>query len=310
MKRLNFLKNIGFCLLFSLIMVISFTGCDNSSNKIDLSSGEPQIRVYNTQTKTTTQMDLETYVAGVVAGEVYNTWEEEALKTQCVLARTFALNFAHTNPTEYKEKGISTSIADAQSYDESTINDRILKAVEDTRGQVITSDGELINAYFHSNSGGQTALASVGFSSLENPGYIKSVKSPETSENSKNYSWSASFTKSEVLNALSKMGVSVATISSVSLGTKSDSGHYVTLNIGGKEVSANTLRTNLGTTKMKSTKLTKLYVEDGKIYMQGLGYGHGVGVSQWGAQVLATQGKTYQDILNYYFDNIEIKTIY
>lgn len=305
-------------LLFALLLFLPVTfivGCSNDKasvlSGIGVNSDEPKIRVYNTSTKTTTEMDLEKYVAGVVAGEVYNTWEEEALKTQCILARTFALKFAQSNPEIYKEKGISTSITDAQSYDESTINDRILQAVKDTRGKVITSNGELIDAYFHSNSGGKTATTKTGFNNLDQePSYIKSVISPENKQNSKNYSWTATFTKSEVLNALSKMGVSVATLSSASLGQVSESGHYLTLFLGGKEVSATTLRTNLSTTKMKSTKLTSIKVDGNNIVMTGLGYGHGVGVSQWGMQILAQSGKTYVDILNYYFNNISIKTIY
>lgn len=301
-----------FTLFIVLIIVtfsLSFSGCKPKNETISAQS-EPKIRVYNTTTKTTSEMELEKYVAGVVAGEVYNTWNDEALKVQSILARTYALKFAETNADDYKARGISTSIADAQSYDESTINDKILAAVEATKGQVITYENRLINAYFHSNSGGHTATAKVGLSSEEEPEYIKSVESPETNANSKNFQWSATFTKSEILNALSKMGISVATLSTAKLGEKSQSGHYSTLVLGGKEVSANTLRSNLGTTKMRSTKLTSLTVNTDSITIKGLGYGHGVGVSQWGAQILAEQGKTYREILDYYYNNIAITTLY
>ena len=141
------MKKFSFIILTLFCLTISFSGCKNTPSGLS-AEVEPTIRVYNTSTKTTDEMPLERYVAGVVAGEVYNDWPEEALKTQCVLARTFALKYASDNPEVYKNKGISTNIADAQSYDESTINERVLKAVSDTRGQIITSNGKIINAYF------------------------------------------------------------------------------------------------------------------------------------------------------------------
>lgn len=291
------------------MFTLNFTsGCAKKSDTV-ASPNPPTIRVYNATSKTSSEMDLEKYVAGVVAGEVYTSWNEEALKVQAVLARTYALKFAENNPEEYKLRGISTSISEAQSYDESTINDKVLSAVEATKGQIITYKNELINAYYHSNSGGYTALAKTAFGAENEPEYIKSVMSPETNENSKNYNWSATFSKSEILNALSKMGVSVATLSTGKLGEKSESGHYSTVILGGKEVSANTLRNYLGTTKMRSTKLTSLTIQSDTITLKGLGYGHGVGVSQWGAQILAEQGKNYKDIINYYFNDVKIENI-
>ena len=290
-----------------------FVACDNTSlyGGFGGNLGEPEIRVYNTQTKTTSTLDLEEYVAGVVAGEVYNTWNEEALKVQSVLARTYALKYIEDNPEIYKEKGISTNITDAQNYDTSTINDKIKNAVRATKGEVITHNGNLVNAYFHSNSGGKTTSTKSAFNNFEKePDYIKIVTSPENKENSKNYEWSYSFSKSEMLVALNKMGISVSNVSSIKLGEKDESGRCLTLIIGSKEVSTNTLRFNLGTTKMRSTFLTGATISGSNIVLSGLGYGHGVGVSQWGSQILAEQGKTYSEILNYYFKDINLDKIY
>ncbi|MBO4570249.1 MAG: SpoIID/LytB domain-containing protein [Clostridia bacterium] len=295
--------------LILIIISILISGCSQSSLKQTYAE-EPMIRVYNTVSQTTTELPLEEYVAGVIAGEVYNTWDIEALKTQCVLARTFALKYIEDNPEIYKEKGISTNIADAQSYDESTINSSITEACKQTRGEVLTYNNELINAYFHSNSGGKTVLASDGFNGAENLPYIKSVSSPENSENSKNYNWSASFTKAEVLNALNKMGITLSNISSASLGEKTDSQNYKTIIIGGREVNLITLRNYLGSTRLKSTKLTSAKIENDYLKISGVGYGHGVGVSQWGAKILADQGKNYQQIIDYYFSNVKFETIY
>ena len=288
------------------------SGCNNEAlyGGFGADFGEPEIRVYNTATKTTSVYNLEDYVAGVVAGEVYNTWEDETLKVQAILARTFALKYIEENPDIYKEKGISTNIADAQSYDDSTINEKIKNAVYATRGIVLTNNNKLINAYFHSNSGGKTTTPESAFGAKENLSFIKQTTSPETSENSKNYNWSYSFSKAEMLTALNKMGVSVANVSSVSLGQKDESGRCNTIVVGGKEVNAAALRSALGTTKMRSTLLSSATVSGDNIKFSGLGYGHGVGVSQWGAQILAKEGKTYQEILNHYFNNITLEKIY
>ena len=303
------MKKLFLLLVLAISLPIFMVGCTKSQASLTAEL-DPTIRVYNTSLKTTSEMPIEDYVAGVVAGEVYNSWNEEALKTQCILARTFALKYASDNPEIYKEKGISTNIADAQSYDESTINEAIKAACEATRGQILTYNDQIIDAYFHSNSGGKTAFASEGFLTDQNPEYIKSVSSPETSLNSKNYSWRYEFSKSEVLTALDKLGISLSNISSASLGEKSENGFYKNVVIGGKTINAIKLRTALGTTKMRSIKLTKFTISGDNLVVEGLGYGHGVGVSQWGAKILADQGKTYKEILDYYYNNVEIKTLY
>ena len=300
---------VCFSLCFCLFLL---SGCNDNVlyGGFGANFGEPEIRVYNTISKTTSVYNLEDYVAGVVAGEVYNDWNDEALKVQAILARTFALKYIEENPDLYKEKGISTNISDAQNYDETTINQKIKDAVSATRGIVLTSNHKLINAYFHSNSGGKTTTVTSAFGAAENPNYIKQTTSPENSKNSKNYSWTHTFSRAEVLSALNNLGISVANISSVSFGQKDNSGRSLTIFIGGKEVSLASLRQALGTTKMRSTLLTNASVSSSGITFSGLGYGHGVGVSQWGAQILAQEGQTYSEILNHYFSNIILEKIY
>ena len=300
-------------LIFSLVFsAILFVGCNNSAlyGGFGGDFGEPEIRVFNTATNATSVYDLEDYVAGVVAGEVYNNWEDEALKVQAILARTFALKYIEENPDIYKEKGISTNIADAQNYDESTINTKIKDAVSATRGVVLMNNNKLINAYFHSNSGGKTTTPESAFGASSNMDFIKPTTSPENENNSKNYSWTHTFSKAEMLSALNKLGLSVANVSSVGLGKKDESGRCLNLIIGGKEVGATALRSALGSTKMRSTLLSSATVSGDNITFSGIGYGHGVGVSQWGAQILAKEGKTYQEIFNYYFNNILLEKIY
>jgi len=286
---------------------------DNLSTQTESGAAakEPTIAVYLTSMKKVVDMKLEDYIAGVVAGEMYNSWDKEALKAQAVLARTFTYDFLSSKNSKYKNADISTDITEAQAYDESNINDAIKEAVQETRGQVLMSEGEFVKAWFHSNSGGKTTTADIGLNYTdENPKYIQSTVSPENADNSQNFTWSQTFNKTDVLNALRKMGVSVASIKTIKVGERSADGRAVTLVIGGREINTNTFRLNIGSTKMKSTLIIDIKVNDTKVIVSGKGYGHGVGMSQWGAKVMAANGKMYDEILMHYFKNTQLKTLY
>lgn len=264
------------------------------------------LKVYDTSAKTIKQMDLEEYLLGVVAGEMYNMWNIEALKAQAVLARTYTLFFLQNYTSKYDGADISNDVTEAQAYDESRINDSIKRAVSETKGQILTSDGELIEAWFHSNAGGVTTTAKNGLNFLEGEAYTKTQKSVETAENSQNFNWNTTISKSDCLNVLREMGVSINSLSTFTIGETDESGRVKTFKIGGSTIDANTFRIKVGSTKMKSTKITNLVVSSKSVYLEGLGYGHGVGLSQWGAKILADEGKTYDEILNFYFDNVEL----
>lgn len=289
------------CFLLILIFTFTLFGCDNKNDNYTLS-------VYNTSTNKIEKLGLEEYVEGVVAGEIYNNWNIETIKAQAILARTFTIHFLENNNSKYEGADISTDIAEAQAYNKDNINQTIKKAVAETKGIILTYNNKTIYPYYHSNSGGITALASTGLS-INNLGYIKSISSPETEDNSLNYSWSATISKSDILNNLKNINFPVTTISSINEGKK-ENNRLLTLFIGGKEISANLFRKTMGTTIIKSTYITSITTSTNSFTFNGLGYGHGVGMSQWGANILASKGYTYSDIINYYFSNISFKNIY
>ena len=233
-KSLKQLKYLSLTFIFLTLVFVSsfiFVSCDKDS--------ETKIKLYNTQTESIEKIDIESYLEGVVAGEINNDAPIEALKAQAVMARTFTYKFLESSTSKYEGADISTDITEAQAYAKDKINDKIKKAVKETSGQTVKYEGEYINAYFHSNSGGKTALLKDGFSlSSENLPYLKSVKTGETNSNSNNYSWSYTFSKDEILNALRNMGASVSNVSSFKKGEVSESGRCLTLIIGGKEISA------------------------------------------------------------------------
>ena len=300
----------------AIVLSLGFCSCDDKKGEninlpadIDLvaNKSQPLLKVYDTEAETIVEMQMEDYLLGVLAGEIYNDWPLEALKAQAILARTYTLYFIQNNQSKYEGADISTDITEAQAYNKDNINDNIRKAVEETKGMVVMQDGNLIETYFHSNSGGVTTTATNGLNYGGEDTFSKVVASPETEENSQNFSWSESFSKSQVLTALREMGVSVSSVSSMAVGVKDDSGRAKTLVVSGTEFDANTFRLKIGSTKMKSTLIDEIVVSSTKINISGRGYGHGVGMSQWGAKILAEQGKSAEEIVEYYFNDVQVK---
>ena len=270
--------------------------------------GVPMLRVYIADQKEIEEMNIEEYLCGVLAGEMNNTWPEEALKAQAILARTFVVRFISEKQSKYTGADISTDIEEAQAYDAAGINDSILQAVNSTRGQIVCYQGEPIYAWFHAHSGGKTATAAEGLSYQEEAPYTQSVASEESADARKeDAEWKASFTETQVVAAAAEAGTSVGdSIESVAAGEKGESGRLRTIDINGKRVPANEFRIALGSKDMKSTLVTELDYADGVLTMTGKGYGHGVGMSQWGAYEMAKNGEKAEMIVNKYFKNVDI----
>ncbi len=310
-----------------LLMAAALTGCMRSASnpeatpgatgsaakpeipsKLKLENGVPQLNVYNLDTKSIQGMDIESYVQGVLAGEMRADWPMEALKAQAILARTFTLKFISEKGSQYKGADISTDIKEAQAYDEAKIDDRIIKAVDQTKGLVLSYNGTFPYAWFHAHAGGQTELATkaLDFEGQEPP-YTESVESPDSDrapDSVKN--WTATFTADEVGAAAEAAGAKTGAVKTIEIGEKGESGRAVTFKINGQDVSGPALRIKLDPMKLKSTKVSDVSVSGGKVTFTGSGYGHGVGMSQWGAYGMAEQGAKAQDIVMHYFKNVSI----
>lgn len=275
--------------------------------------GVPVIRVYLTDEEESRSLDAETYLLGVVAGEMKNDWPLEALKAQAILARTFLMKFCAEKKSKYPDADISTDIEEAQAYDFTAVNDRVEQAVRETRGQVLVSGGAFPYAWFHAHSGGLTARAKegLGYDRAE-PGYTHSVPGMDSEDApAAAQAWEASFSAEQVLAAAEKAGAAVTgPLKTVAVGERGESGRAVTLLLNGQSVSAPELRVALGSTAMRSTLLTGLRMQDGRVLMAGKGYGHGVGMPQWGAYALAESGKGAEEIVTYYFQNVTVEKLW
>ena len=270
--------------------------------------GVPVLKVYNVEKESIEALSVEDYLPAVLAGEMAGDWPLEALKAQAILARTFVMQFVTQKKSMYEGADISTDIKEAQAYDASGVNDRIRQAVSETRGLVLNAGGELPYAWFHAHSGGLTARAKEGLDyEKAEPPYTQCVKGMENDEAPAEAAhWEAVFTPAEVLAAAKDSGVSVEKLTEIGIGQRGESGRAMTLMVSGKEVSAPAFRLAIGSTKMRSCLIESLRMEDGKVIMAGKGYGHGVGMSQWGAYAMAQDGKTAKEIVLHYFAGVTL----
>lgn len=270
--------------------------------------GVPVLKVYDVKNEKLEELAVEDYLPAVLAGEMAGDWPLEALKAQAILARTFVLQFVTEKKSRYEGADISTDIEEAQAYNAEGVNARIRQAVAETRGIVLNAGGELPFAWFHAHSGGLTARAKEGLDyEKDEPGYTQCVKGMENDEAPPEAAhWEAAFTMEEVIAAMKDAGAPIDKVTDISIGQRGESGRAVTLIVSGREVSAPTLRIALGSTKMRSCLLESLRVEDGQVKMKGRGYGHGVGMSQWGAYAMAKAGKTAEDIVMHYFRGVTL----
>ncbi|MCL6634292.1 MAG: SpoIID/LytB domain-containing protein [Peptococcaceae bacterium] len=276
--------------------------------------GSLEFRVEEGKITAVNELNIEDYLRGVVPAEMPASWPLEALKAQAVAARNFALQRVEAT------RGRSFNVADDQSsqvyggYDaESPATDR---AVEETRGVVMLSRGSLITAFFHSSSGGCTENSEDVWT---NPlPYIKGKEDPYD-KNDRHYNWQVEYTAEQLAGLLKGAGYDFKKVTDIEELARTSSGRRVEkiavrgVNSAGDPLSveifnADKVRIALG---LKSALFTmkKVYGKDKNltgVTFTGSGWGHGLGLSQWGACGMARQGYSYQDILKYYYSGISL----
>jgi stage II sporulation protein D len=281
---------------------------------------EPKmIKVYNAKTNQVMKIDFEEYLKGVVASEMPANFNEEALKAQAVTARTYLLYRLKKYPdgqTEHNGAPVCTSthcqvwtskddlIASHEEGWYKQYWGKIENSVNSTKGQILTYEGKVIEPLFHSTSGGKTENSEDVFSS--SVPYLKSVESPYEGEAPKLHD-SVKMTVDEFINkiksAYGDLNITRDNLKEkVQLGQVSKGGKIKTIYIDGTEVTGRDMRSlfNLNSTDFS-------FVQSGdEIEILTTGYGHGVGMSQWGADGMAENGYNYQQILKHYFTGTEI----
>ncbi len=247
-------------------------------------------------------MSLSDYLCGVLMGEMPASFPEEALKAQAVAARTYTLRRMESggvlsdDPAVCQAYCSPAQAAEKYGEDAELYIQKVCQAVSETDGQVMTYDGDLIAATYFSCSGGKTESAQAVWGS-EIP-YLVSVDSPGE-EDARSYESTVTLELEDFLNTLDISDPAVERIQ------YTDGGGVETMVIDGKTFSGVELRALLG---LRSTNFT-MEVSADQVTFHVLGYGHRVGLSQYGAKAMAEAGHTYREILTWYYSGAELEEV-
>ncbi len=242
------------------------------------------------------ELPLEEYIKGVVAGEVGKSWDAEALKAQAVVARTYALVQRRAEGAAGKMRYDLTSTVLDQVYKGGDIPESIAAAVEKTRGEILTLDGKPIIAFYHSTSGGMTEDAAEVFG--KSYSYLRPVET--NSELSPFDIWQKQIPLKDMEKASGVKGLSDISIESYTVSGRVR--HFAFTN--GKQsvrIVAKDLRRTLGWERLPSTFVESILRDGDTFVIEGRGYGHGVGMCQYSALQMAKEGKTYREILSFFY---------
>ena len=276
------------------------------------------IKLLHKKTGEVEQVNLDDYLCNVVSAEMPADYEIEALKAQAVVARTYTIykinNKKHENADICDDSTCCQAWVDKETrfsrWEESKRENnwgKIQKCVQETQGQIITYQNQPINAFFHANSGGKTELPVNVWGGTGLP-YLQVVETAGE-EGYKQYESEVELTQDELIEKLktkySDISIDFSNQENLKILEYTDSGRVKTVKFGNHEISGVETRTLLG---LKSTNF-EISKENDKIKFTVKGYGHGVGMSQTGADAMAKQGKNYKEIINHFYSGIEIKEV-
>lgn len=240
------------------------------------------------------ELPLEEYVKSVVSAEVGINWDMEALKSQAVISRTYALYQVALNHNNSKNYDLTSSVLH-QVYKGATIDPRISSAVMSTEGEVLTYNGNMIEALYHSTCGGKTESAEEVFS--KSYPYMKPVES--NCELSPYWIWERKIPIEEIEKSLDVSGIKEISIKSYTSTDRVKSLDIIHAD-GTLTIKSNNFRKSLGWKRLPSTNFT-LTQDDSIFTFEGKGYGHGVGLCQWSALEMSRNGKNYKEILSFFY---------
>ena len=308
-KELTILKKVVFVILYICILtiVIPFISVKIGINHF---KKENYINVYIKSEDKVEKMNTSQYLKEVVAAEMPAEFSFEALKAQAVAARTYLENrkISNTNDEAHKGADICTDSTHCKAWKrESEIKnswekdkcdeywDKISRAVEETQGQILTYKGKPISAVFHSTSSGITESAKDVWGN-DIP-YLQNVQSEGDLHSPKyhsEYLCSIDEYKNNIEKNIKNTNPDSQPFSDI---LRSPAGGIITMKVYGAEIKGTDFRSFFG---LQSTNI-QLEIKENNVYMSVLGYGHGVGMSQYGAAYMGSHGSSYKDILSTYY---------
>ncbi len=322
---------IGLCIiLFGINCIISHNAKEkaNSSNEFKEKNvieykADQTIRVKIHKTGEIIAMDINDYLRGVVPSEMPPSYNIEALKAQAVVARTYTYRKMisnaegedadicddHTHCQAFYDKDTLFSIWRKRGFSEELIQEywyKINEAVVSTQDQVITYNGELIKAFFHASSPYKTEDIKEIWGGESLP-YLVSVENKENEEYQNRTSEVSVSFQAFICKIKEKYNIDISSedCKNTEILDYTISGRVKNIKSGSVSVSAENLRTMFG---LKSTDFT-LEVNEDNIIFKVTGYGHGIGMSQVGADTYANEGLNYEKIIKHYYTGVELKTL-
>ena len=275
------------------------------------------IKLLHTKTQEIEEIKLDEYLYGVVSAEMPASFEKEALKAQAVVARTYTIYKIENNEGKHGEANICDDSGCCQAWiskedrftkwEEASREanwNKIVEAVESTKGKYITYEGKPINAFFHSNSGGKTETTLNVWGGSGYP-YLQSV-STSGEDAYTQYKSEVTLTKEGFINKIkekySDFEIDFNDEKCISILEYTEGNRVKKIRIGNKEFSGVEIRTLIG---LKSANFN-IEIKGDNIYFSVVGYGHGVGMSQTGADSMAKAGKNYEEIIKHFYTGVEI----
>lgn len=245
------------------------------------------------------ELPLEDYLVGLINCEISSQWPMESVKAQAVVARTYAVyqKRARAGAVYHLESTVLDQVYGGCEIEDS----RAARGVRETAGEILTWAGQPIQAFYHSNCGGRTEVAENVWG-FKLP-YLKSVDCAYCSD-TPSTRWEQTLPLKKLEPLLRGAGIAVSGLRDIREGARNNSGRLTELVLvssrGNTAVPAVTFRKIVGYTVIKSTNFL-VRVRGDEAVFTGMGYGHGVGLCQWGAKQRASDGFSYREILSYYF---------
>lgn len=330
-------KILKYVLIFIFIIIVLPNLCTKKRKKQNVQTSETTeeekqetekydyskyktIKLYHAKTSQTEELSLDDYLYGVVSSEMPASFEKEALKAQAIVARTYTIYQITKSKGKHGDADICDDYKCCQAWiskedrlakwseNEAEANwNKIVEAVDSTQGKIITYNGSPIDAFFHSNSGGITETASNVWGGDNFP-YLQSVQT-SGEDGYTQYSSEVEFSQSEFIDKIKTkhpdFEIDFNDNSCVQILEYTESGRIRTIKFGNIQIAGTEARTLLG---LKSTNFS-FEIVDGKIKFKVLGYGHGVGMSQTGADSMAKAGSSAEEIIKHFYSGVEIRFV-
>lgn len=276
------------------------------------------IKLLHTNTNEIEEVPLDEYLCNVVSAEMPADFEKEALKAQAIVARTYTIYKINNKKHDNADICDDSKCCQAWISKEDRLNKwseqkeekwkKIEGCVYSTKGKIITYDNKPINAFFHSNSGGKTELPVNVWGGGSDMPYLQVVETAGEDTYSQ-YNSELELTNQEILEKIKQkyedIQIDFNNDDDIKVLEYTTSGRVKTIKFGNHNISGTEIRNILG---LKSTNF-EIIKENDKIKFVVKGYGHGVGMSQTGADTMAKNGSTAEDIIKHFYTGIEIKEV-